>query len=112
MPRLAALPQATKRSTCKTGASFLSCVDKKDVTSLRCNKAVELIPFLFAFHSLGNVLFPGQSKAPAQQAEQLPPAAIAVAVPLCTPDNGDDQRDAKEQHTQPGKQNVEKTSAI
>lgn len=79
---------------------------------MRCNKAVELIPFLFAFHSLGNVLFPGQSKAPAQQAEQLPPAAIAVAVPLCTPDNGDDQRDAKEQHTQPGKQNVEKTSAI
>ena len=62
----------------------------------------------FAPHPLRNVLFPGQAKASAQQAEQLSPAAISVAVTLCAPDEGNHQRNTKEQHTQPGEQDIKK----
>ena len=62
-----------------------------------------------AFHPLWNVLFPGQAEASAQQAEQLPTAAVAVAVALCAPDQGDNQRNTKEDHAQPGKQDIEKS---
>ena len=61
-----------------------------------------------AFHPPGNVLFPGQAEAAPQQAEQLAPAAVAVAVALCAPDQGDNQRNAKEDHAQPGEQDIEK----
>ena len=62
-----------------------------------------------AFHPPGNVLFPGQAEAAPQQAEQLAPAAVAVAVALCALDKGDDHRDAEEQHTQPGEQDVQES---
>ncbi len=62
-----------------------------------------------ALHPFGNVLFPGKAKTPSQQAEHLPPAAIAVAVAFRSTDNGDDQRDEKEEQADPGKQDVEKT---
>lgn len=34
---------------------------------------------------------------------------LPVAAALCVPDNGDNQRDAEEEHPQPGKQDVEKS---
>ena len=61
-----------------------------------------------AFHPLWDVLFPGEVKPTAQQTEYLSPAAVTVAVALCPPCDGDDQRDKEEKQADPGKQDVEK----
>ena len=61
-----------------------------------------------ALHPPGDVPLPGQAEAPSQQGEELAPAAVAVAVALGPPHQGDDQGDEKAQQAQPGEEDVEK----
>ena len=45
----------------------------------------ETVAERFAFHPFWDVLFPGEAKPAAQQAEYLSPTAVTVAVALCPP---------------------------
>lgn len=49
-----------------------------------------------------------EPQAVAQQLQQLPPAAVAVAIALFLAENGHQQRDEKAQQPQPSEENVEK----
>ena len=72
----------------------------------KCQKAISEPP---ASQKLRRSAAGGSLQFTAQQLQQLPAAAIAVAIGLVSPRNGHHKRDCKEQHPQPGKKDVAQT---